>query len=613
MLVAASRARSRFQYRAWPFAAIAICAAVATLAATSRLLSDYVSGLLVQSFLFGLVALITDVIWGYAGILTFASAAMFGIGAYAVGIMIAHVPTLAAAVTLAAMVAALVAAALSAVVGWLAFYSRTRVSEFYVAVVTLGLSVLFGQMVLYGGALTGGSNGLSGFAIVDLSNRSWYLLTGFALIGAIFGAMKFVRSDFGLLLRALRDHEQRCRYLGIHAPYVKTVVFTAGNAVVALVGVFYALFTTVVAPSLVGITLATNVLIWVILGGRATIVGPVIAAVLVNAATPQLSTSMPLYWQGVLGLSFILVVVLLPRGLLPGIGLGLWRLLWSVSPGWRRSNSDFDGAYSAPLFETREDGKKVLGSDALLDVRGVSKSFGSFHALSNVNLQVRPGELISIVGPNGAGKTSLVRCISDGIERDSGAIAICGHAIGRSAPDAIVGLGLGRKFQGASVFGSLTVRESLKLAVWGGQLPSVWRRDSQLVLPPGAAEVVNALGLKAVWDLPAKDISHGQRQALELAMVLALQPKVLLLDEPTAGLSTAERGLVGDLLVKLADTGQLAIVLIEHDFEFVKRISSRIVVLVGGKLVADGGVAEISESKLVRDAYLGASAAESES
>jgi branched-chain amino acid transport system permease protein len=584
---------------------------VAALAATSRLLSDYVSGLLVQSFLFALVALITDVIWGYAGILTFASAAMFGIGAYAVGIMVAHVPTLAGAVASAAVVAALAAAALSAVVGWLAFYSRTHVSEFYVAVVTLGLSVLFGQMVLYGGALTGGSNGLSGFATVDLSNRSWYLLTGFALIGAIFVAMKFVRSDFGLLLRALRDHEQRCRYLGVHAPYVKTVVFTAGNAVVALVGVLYALFTTVVAPSLAGIVLATNVLIWVTLGGRATIVGPVIAAVLVNAATPQLSTSMPLYWQGVLGLSFVLVVVLLPRGLLPGIGLGLWRLMSSVSPSWR-ANSDLESAHSAPLFEIGEDEKTALGSEALLEAHGVSKSFGSFHALSNVDLRVRPGELVSIVGPNGAGKTSLVRCISDGIERDSGTIAICAHRIGRSAPDTIVGLGLGRKFQGASVFGSLTVRESLKLAVWKGRLPGVWRRDSQLVLPPGAAEVVNVLGLKAVWDLPAKDLSHGQRQALELAMVLALQPKVLLLDEPTAGLSTAERGLVGDLLVKLADTGQLAIVLIEHDFEFVKRISSRIVVLVSGKLVADGSVAEIAESKLVREAYLGAPAAESE-
>ena len=167
---------------------------------------------------------------------------------------------------------------------------------------------------------------------------------------------------------------------------------------------------------------------------------------------------------------------------------------------------------------------------------------------------------------------------------------------------------MGRKFQGASVFGTLTVGESLKLAGWKGRVPPLWRRDPHLVLPPEAAVVVNALGLKAVWNVPARDISHGQRQALELAMVLALEPKVLVLDEPTAGLSTAERALIGDLLVRLVAAGRLAVVLIEHDFEFVKRISSRIVVLVGGKLLADGTVETISNSKLVREAYLGRAA-----
>ena len=119
---------------------------------------------------------------------------------------------------------------------------------------------------------------------------------------------------------------------------------------------------------------------------------------------------------------------------------------------------------------------------------------------------------------------------------------------------------------------------------------------------------MNALGLRDIWTLPSRDLSHGQRQALELAMVLALEPRVLILDEPTAGLSVVERALIGDLLVRLVAKGRLAVVLIEHDFEFVKRISSRIVVLVGGKLLADGTVAEISDSKLVREAYLGRSA-----
>jgi branched-chain amino acid transport system permease protein len=576
---------------------------VVAIVGSSWVLGAYTSGLLVESFLFAIVALTTDVIWGYGGILTFASAAMFGIGAYALGIMIVHVSASGWAIAGSVAAAAAVSAALSALIGWLAFYSRTRVSEFYVAVVTLGLSVLFGQMVLYGGALTGGSNGLSGFPTVSLSNQTWYLITGAALLVTGGVALKVVHSDFGLLLRALRDHELRCKYLGIPTPFVKTAVFTACNAVIAVVGVFYALFTTVVAPSLVGIVLATNVLIWVTLGGRATIIGPALAAILVNAATPQLSTLIPLYWQGILGLAFVLVVVLLPRGILPAMWTLLLHLLSRlISPV--RTGPDGPSPASK-LYEVMDSASFVPGSEIVLDIQDVSKKYGSFRALSEVSLQVRLGELVSIVGPNGAGKTSLVRCVSDGMERNSGAIAVCGQSIGRSAPDAIVALGMGRKFQGASVFGTLTVEESLKLATWKGRLPRLWGRDPRLFLPLEAAEVVNALGLKAVWNVPARDISHGQRQALELAMVLALQPKALILDEPTAGLSSAERTLIGDLLVRLVAAGRLAVILIEHDFEFVKRISSRIVVLVNGRLLADGTVEEISDSKLVREAYLG--------
>ena len=574
-------------------------AAIAVLG-TASVVGNYVAGLLVQSFLFAIVALATDVIWGYAGILTFASAAMFGIGAYTLGIVFTHLSHSGWAVALAAVVAATVAALLSAMIGWLAFYGRNRVSEFYIALVTLGLSVLFSQVVLYGGALTGGSNGLSGFPTVPISNRMWYLATGLFLVLAVSVAIRIVHSDFGLLLHALRDNEVRCKYLGIHTPRLKTNVFTLCNAVVAVAGVFYALFTTVVAPSLVGITLATNVLIWVTLGGRATIVGPALAAILVNAATPQLSTSIPLYWQGLLGVTFVLVVVLLPRGLLPEAWGWCARFIDRPGSGQPGAMSEDRPPYTLGTVVRRAEGPALV-----LDIQRVSKHFGSFRALSEVDLEVRLGELVSIVGPNGAGKTSLVRCMSDGAERSAGRILVGGRSIGRGSPDRIVDLGLGRKFQGASVFGSLTVGESLKLATWKGGLPSLWRRDPALVLSPEAAEVVAALGLRTVWHVPARDISHGQRQALELAMVLALEPRVLILDEPTAGLSTAERALVGDLLLRLIAGGRLAVVLIEHDFDFVKRISSRIVVLVGGKMLADGTVAEISESKLVREAYLG--------
>jgi branched-chain amino acid transport system permease protein len=577
---------------------------IVTLFGPLALLSSYGLGLLVQSYIFAIVALITDVIWGYSGILTFASAAMFGIGTYSLGITFVHYSNSGWAILLALVGAMLSAWLLSALIGWLAFYSRTKVSEFYIAIVTLGLSVLFGQMALYGGALTGGSNGLSGFPTIALSNQAWYLIAAVALLLAIVIALRVVTSDFGLILQAVRDHEIRCKYLGIHTPRIKMAVFSICNALVAAVGVLYALFTTVVAPSLVGITLATNVLIWVMLGGRGTIVGPALAAVIINAATPELSTTMPLYWQGILGFTFIVVVVLLPRGLLPALfefpsRFYLWvgrlnRLRRPSSKKWSPAHFEV-----APTPVASNDGEVVL------DVQDVSKHYGSFRALSNVVLQVRRGELLSVVGPNGAGKTSLVRCISDGLERTSGSIAICGQLIDRSPPDTIVGLGLGRKFQGASIFGSLTVGESLKIASWKGKTPQLWRRSDRVLLPPESAEVVNALNLREVWNVPAHDISHGQRQGLELAMVLALEPTVLLLDEPTAGLTTAERALIGDIVLRLVSAGRLAVVLIEHDFEFVKRISSRIVVLLGGKLLADGSVEEIANSELVREAYLG--------
>jgi branched-chain amino acid transport system permease protein len=124
-------------------------------------------------------------------------------------------------------------------------------------------------------------------------------------------------------------------------------------------------------------------------------------------------------------------------------------------------------------------------------------------------------------------------------------------------------------------------------------------------LPHESIEVVEKLGLLEVWNVPARDISHGQRQALELAMVLALQPSILVLDEPTAGLTFAERVAVGRLLKRLVSAGRLAVLLIEHDFEFVKEISTRIIVLHEGRVLADGTVAEIADSKTVKEVYLG--------
>ncbi len=571
--------------------------------------SNYTINLLTQGFTFAILAITADILWGTAGILTFGSSAVFGIGAYAIGIVFVHGHFGAWSVPLGIGSAMLATALLSAGLGWLTFYARTRISDFYVTLVTLGIAIIFQQITVYGGQLTGGSNGLSGFRVDLLSAHGWYWVSACALILVMLGAFVLVRSDFGLILSAIKDHDARTRYIGIDTPFVKTIIFIACNMIGALSGCLYALHTNVVAPGLVDVLLATNVLIWVTLGGKGTLFGPVLIAIAINLGSPALNSAYPLYWQGILGLAFVVAVVALPQGLLPAL-LRLFRR----SPGRFRLTISGDRQMATPDMPEPIDRSPTRiisispspANDApVLELENVVKRYGTFTVIKGISFAARPGELISIVGPNGAGKTSLIRCISDGIERSQGHIRIRGTSIGTLPPDRIVGLGLGRKFQGASVFPGLSVGACILLASWKGRLPSVWRRSSKVEMSAAAARVVRDMALDTVWNEPAGDLSHGRRQAVEIAMVLALEPKLLLLDEPTAGLTKDERRQIGDLLQTLVRDYELTVLIIEHDFDFVKEISTRMLVLHDGGLVADGSVAEVAASSVVRNAYLG--------
>jgi branched-chain amino acid transport system permease protein len=222
-----------------------------------------------------------------------------------------------------------------------------------------------------------------------------------------------------------------------------------------------------------------------------------------------------------------------------------------------------------------------------------------------VSLTARRGELVSLVGPNGAGKTTLIRCLADGREASAGAIRIGGTPTDRLPPHRVVGLGLGRKFQAASVFETLTVADCLRIARARRDAPSLMTTSSELVLPAAARSVVESAGLDARLEDEARYLSHGLKQALELAMVLALEPELVLLDEPTAGLTRAERQSFADILTDVVERERLCVLIVEHDLDFVRQISSRIVVLHQGRLALDGSVEEVVNSQLVREIYSG--------
>ena len=576
--------------------ALLMLAGFVLVAVGPAVLDEYSVSILIRSFLYGAIAVTVDILWGFTGILSFGQAVFFGIGAYALGLASTNfdfTPSVALAALLAGPV---VAAAVAGGVAWLGF--GPRVSPLYISVITLVQSVIFVQLIYTGGSFTGSSSGLSGFETFDIDMATWFRIAGTGLVLVVAAGWVLVRSDLGHLLVAIRENEQRCRYSGIATTRLK-IALMAGSAVVAAVaGYAYAGFNDVIAPDLGSFQFGTELVIWVALGGRGTLIGPAVAAVLIDFVSAYLSGSLPFIWQLVVGLVFIVVIVLLPQGLGPAVTGAVSRL-------WRRRRP----IAVAPRLAPVPDADVGHGDGPAIEVHAVGKRYGSLGVLEGIEFAARAGELVSLVGPNGAGKTTLIRCISDGLERSSGTVRIGGASIGRMAPEGCVRLGLGRKFQAPNVFDALTVAESLRIARARHERLSPWRRADEVRLPSAAMRVVRATGLDGELGATVKHLSHGAKQALELAMVLAMEPRVLLLDEPTAGLTKPERSLIGGILVELVRDHGLCILLVEHDLEFVREISSRIIVLHQGRIVLDGSVAEVTGSELVRTIYSGEPAA----
>lgn len=572
----------------------------AVLVFTAPQLDVYTQLILTVSFIYGLTAVSVDLLWGYTGILSYASGAFFGIGAYAVAIFATQSGegTL-RTVVIGGVVGLFASAAVAAIVGGLSFHSKA--DWLYVGVVSFAAPFIFERVVLASGTYSGSSSGLAAYMMFTLDPTTWYLLVGSFLLVVMFAASVMVRSDTGTLLKAIRENEIRCTFLGVQANRVKLVLFVATSCLTAVAGILFAVSQNVVAPDIGGIMAATLMVIWVALGGRGTLIGPVVAAVSIDYATAIVGAEFPFVWQLGLGVAFLLVVLYLPGGLASILGKP-----WSMARKRLVGESRDLRASAVTLRSTAgADAEISFDRKLVLQMSGVTCQFGSVTAVSDVSLDGSAGEILSIVGPNGAGKSTLMRCISNGTFRTSGEIVVDGQSIGRKSPSRISALGVSQKFQHASIFDALSIGECLRISIARSKRPSMWRRDKVLELPPSAIRVLEATGLDQLLDARAGDLSHGQKQALELAMVMATDPKVVLLDEPTAGLSHDERAVLGGIFREIAEISGKLVILVEHDLDFVREISSRMVVLHQGELLLNGSVDEVVNSSLVRDIYTG--------
>jgi branched-chain amino acid transport system ATP-binding protein len=251
-----------------------------------------------------------------------------------------------------------------------------------------------------------------------------------------------------------------------------------------------------------------------------------------------------------------------------------------------------------------EKGARV--SAPALEIERVSKSFGALRVSRDITLALAPGARHALIGPNGAGKTTLVNLVTGLLQPSSGAIRIDGIDVTAMTPERRVALGLARTFQISSLFPQLSVAENVALALeakLGVDQQLVGRLRARADILDGTAALLDSLGLLALAPRRIADLPYGQRRLVEIALVLALAPKILLLDEPAAGLASAERNAVLDLLLQLP--AALTILVIEHDMSVVFRLAQRITVLVEGAVLVEGTPAEIRVNKNVRDVYLG--------
>ncbi len=572
--------------RSWLPAALTLAGAAAVLAAPWAL-DTYSVNILTRSLLLAVAAVTVDLLWGYTGILSFAQAAFLAIGAYALALVSTSLGYSAGTGLLALLLGTAAAGLAALLVGWLAF--SYGASPLYVSTITLVFPIVLVQLIFAGGNTTGSSSGLSGFDVPELDTESWFRVAGLLLVAVAAGAATLVRSDFGRLLVAMRENEVRCQYLGIPTARLKVLLFTACALVCAAAGWVYAGATAVVSPELGNFVSGTELVIATALGGRATVAGPILGAVGIDAISNYLGGALPFLWALIVGLVFVVVIVALPGGLLSLLRFGRAA----------RRPGPVPHLVEAPAAVRPRDG-------LVLRVEALNKRFGSLQVLHGVAFAAQAGDLLSLIGPNGAGKTTLMRCIADGRERSAGLVEVGGRSIGRLPPHRCTALGVGRKFQTASVFETMTVAECLRVARSRIERPSLFRRTPAIALPGSALEVVRATGLSDRLGVETRHLSHGEKQSLELAMVLALEPTLLLLDEPTAGLTKPERRRIGTLLADLARRHRLCIVLVEHDLDFVRSISSRVVVLHQGRVVLDGAVEEAVQSDTVRTIYAGA-------
>ena len=554
---------------------------------------------------YAMACMALNILVGHTGLVSFGHGAWFGLAAYAAALIQRNLmhdsffgPTIAGV---------LIVAVIAAAFGFLILRRR----GVYFSLLTLALAAMLYAVSFRWTEVTGGENGLGGITRPTLlgfnleSSTAYYWLVAAIAFAVLVLLWRFHNSSVGSVLVAIRENEQRARFLGYPTDRYKLTAFVLSAAITGLAGILLLYQNRMTSADPISVSFSGDLLAMVVIGGMRSFLGPALGALFFILFREFLGiyTENWLFW---FGLVFVAFIVFSPTGLV-GVGQRL------IAP-FRKKMVE-DAAMSArrievlPLPEFLRPKSHVERS--VLAARHIVKSFGGIRAVQGIDISIADRTLHALIGPNGAGKTTAFNLLSGMFPPDEGTVSLMGKSIAGHTPEEIARAGIGRSFQITNLFPALSVGENIRLAVQARHPRRFDPLTNALSIQAINSEtdaVIRYLGLAGIEKAEAGMLSYGGQRLLDMGVALATAPRVLLLDEPLAGLAAAERERIGAIIKRISS--DLPVLLVEHDIDRVFQLADQITVMNEGRVLLDGSVEDARSSAKVQEVYIGSGATE---
>src|SRR5215468_799397 len=550
--------------------------------------------------IYAIACMALNILVGHAGLVSFGHGAWFGLAAYAAALMQRNVmPDSFFGPTIAGV---LIVSIIAAAFGFLILRRR----GVYFSLLTLALSAMLYAVSFRWTEVTGGENGLGGITRPTLfgfnleSSTNYYWFVAVITLAVLVLLWRFHNSAVGSVLVAIRENEQRARFVGYPTNRYKLFAFTLSASITGLAGVLLLYQNRMTSADPISVSFSGDLLAMVVIGGMRSFLGPALGALFFILFREFLGiyTENWLFW---FGLVFVGFIVFSPTGLV-GVGERLFapfrkKVIQDAAMSARRVEA-------VPLPEFLR--PKWVIDGPVLAAQRISKSFGGIKAVQDIDISIADRTLHALIGPNGAGKTTAFNLLSGMYTPDQGQISLASQPIAGQAPEQIASAGIGRSFQITNLFPALSVAENIRLAVQARhprRFDPFTRALSIEAINAETDATIRYLGIAGIETAEAGMLSYGGQRLLDMGVALATAPRVLLLDEPLAGLAAAERERIGAIIKRISS--DLPIVLVEHDIDRVFQLADRVTVMNEGRVLLDGTVEEARSSARVQEVYIG--------